>query len=335
MLAAVLATATGLLPTPLHRYAANARSSAPMASSSDYDVRLDEVAERSSRLIAAKEEAGLSFDELATKLGLTNTYTAQLFLGQAQLKANTAPKLKKALPSVSDDDVQAMMAHFPMRGFDERILQEPNVYRTYEAVTHYGEAIKRIINEECGDGIMSAIDFYCAHPRLHCSRPQPSPALPRLRHQPLVGAPAVTPAIPRPRRRCRDDNRQGGREARRHHIQRQVPALHRAAGRRQHGFESEGLRARGRAMCLSNRALEADRLWSRPAAHGTVRILEQAGRAAVGTGALGVGRARHRRRSRVFLGYTWTFAGIPGFYLQVAHALVFEYIIHIHEYRQT
>ncbi len=33
--------------------------------------------------------------------------------------------------------------------------------------------------------------------------------------------------------------------------------------------------------------------------------------------------------------YTWTFAGIPGFYLQVAHALVFEYIIHIHEYRQT
>ena len=262
MLAAVLATATGLLPTPLHRYAAGARSSAPMASSSDYDVRLDEVAERSSRLIAAKEEAGLSFDELATKLGLTNTYTAQLFLGQAQLKANTAPKLKKALPSVSDDDVQAMMAHFPMRGFDERILQEPNVYRTYEAVTHYGEAIKRIINEECGDGIMSAIDFYCAHPRLHCSRPQPSPALPRLRHQPLVGAPAVTPAIPRPRRRCRDDNRQGGREARRHHIQRQVPALHRAAGRRQHGFESEGLRARGRAMCLSNRALEADRLWS-------------------------------------------------------------------------
>jgi cyanate lyase len=35
------------------------------------------------------------------------------------------------------------------------------VYRTYEAITHYGEAIKSIINEQCGDGIMSAIDFYC------------------------------------------------------------------------------------------------------------------------------------------------------------------------------
>ena len=30
-----------------------------------------------------------------------------------------------------------------------------------QAVTHYGEALKAITNEEFGDGIMSAIDFYC------------------------------------------------------------------------------------------------------------------------------------------------------------------------------
>ena len=47
----------------------------------------------------------------------------------------------------------------PMRGFSEEILKEPNVYRTYEAITHYGLAIE-MINEQCGDGIMSAIDFY-------------------------------------------------------------------------------------------------------------------------------------------------------------------------------
>ena len=29
-----------------------------------------------------------------------------------------------------------------------------------EAVTHYGESIKAIMNEELGDGIMSAIDMY-------------------------------------------------------------------------------------------------------------------------------------------------------------------------------
>ncbi|EXB46744.1 Cyanate hydratase [Morus notabilis] len=27
---------------------------------------------------------------------------------------------------------------------------------------HFGESIKEIINEEFGDGIMSAIDFYCS-----------------------------------------------------------------------------------------------------------------------------------------------------------------------------
>jgi hypothetical protein len=34
------------------------------------------------------------------------------------------------------------------------------VYRLYEAITHGGESLKAIINEEFGDGIMSAIGFY-------------------------------------------------------------------------------------------------------------------------------------------------------------------------------
>ena len=102
----------------------------------------------------------MSFDDLATKLGLTNTYTAQIFFGQAQLKPKTADKLKATLPGLTDADLAAMQGA-PMRGFDDAILKEPNVYRTYEAVTHYGLAIKTLINEQCGDGIMSAIDFYC------------------------------------------------------------------------------------------------------------------------------------------------------------------------------
>ena len=114
---------------------------------------------RVQRVLAIKEASGMSFDQLATTLGLTNTYTCQLFLGQAQLKAPTALKLKAALPSLSDDDLLAMQG-CPMRGFDDQILKEPNVYRTYEAITHYGLAIKTLINEQCGDGIMSAIDFF-------------------------------------------------------------------------------------------------------------------------------------------------------------------------------
>jgi cyanate lyase len=82
-------------------------------------------------------------------------------LGQAKLTPATAVKLQTALPDLPASDIQAMRDNFPMRSFDESILGEPNAYRTYEAITHYGKAIKAIINEQCGDGIMSAIDFYC------------------------------------------------------------------------------------------------------------------------------------------------------------------------------
>mmetsp|Transcript_14384 Transcript_14384/g.31173 ORF Transcript_14384/g.31173 Transcript_14384/m.31173 type:complete len:212 (-) Transcript_14384:210-845(-) len=120
-----------------------------------------DVAERTKRLLDAKTQSGLTYDELASKLGVTNTYAAQLLLGQAKLTKETAVKLQEALPSASPEDVHEMQSTYPMRSFDEQILKEPNVYRTYEAITHYGEAIKSIINEQCGDGIMSAIDFYC------------------------------------------------------------------------------------------------------------------------------------------------------------------------------
>lgn len=118
------------------------------------------LAERVERILAAKKESGLSYDELANKLGVTNAYCAQLLLGQAKLTSNTAEKLQQALPSISKDDLQAMQSTFPMRAFDDDLLKEPNIYRTYEAIMHNGEAIKAIINEQCGDGIMSAIDFY-------------------------------------------------------------------------------------------------------------------------------------------------------------------------------
>jgi cyanate lyase len=116
--------------------------------------------ERVERVLAAKAASGLSYDDLASKLGVTNAYCAQLLLGQAKLRKDTAAKLSAALPAITAADLESMQNDFPMRTFNDEILKEPNVYRTYEAVTHYGEAIKTIINEQCGDGIMSAIDFY-------------------------------------------------------------------------------------------------------------------------------------------------------------------------------
>jgi len=115
-----------------------------------------EIAEK---CLEAKKVSGKSFDQIATELGLTNGYTAQLLLGQAQLKPGTKPKLAAALPTLTEKEFE-MMEEAPMRGFDSEILKEPNIYRTYEAVTHYGESIKALINEKFGDGIMSAIDFF-------------------------------------------------------------------------------------------------------------------------------------------------------------------------------
>jgi len=116
-----------------------------------------EIAEK---CLAAKKASGKSFDALATELGLSNAYTAQLLLGQAQLKAEMKPKLAAALPTLTEAEFEKMEL-CPMRYYDSDILKEPNIYRTYEAVTHYGTALKAIINEKFGDGIMSAIDFHC------------------------------------------------------------------------------------------------------------------------------------------------------------------------------
>jgi cyanate lyase len=134
-------------------------------------INTTKIAERVERMLLRKAKSELSYDDIAKELGVTNTYAAQLFLGQAKLTSSTAEKLNQILPYLDDhgfqlgieydDDIQSMQHDFPMRTFDNELLKEPNIYRTYEALLHNGEAIKTIINEQCGDGIMSAIDFYC------------------------------------------------------------------------------------------------------------------------------------------------------------------------------
>jgi hypothetical protein len=80
-------------------------------------------------------------------------------MNQAQLKPATALKLKEALPSISDEDIVTMKKE-PFRSFNPTILQEPMIYRFVEAMQHYGEGLKLLINERKGDGILSAIDIY-------------------------------------------------------------------------------------------------------------------------------------------------------------------------------
>uniref|UniRef100_A0A7S0RVE6 Cyanate hydratase n=1 Tax=Chlamydomonas leiostraca TaxID=1034604 RepID=A0A7S0RVE6_9CHLO len=120
----------------------------------------DDKSQLVKRLLNAKEATGKSFTQIAQELGCTNVYAAQLFYNQSQLKQGQAAALKKAVPSITDEDMAHMM-RAPTRRFDPALLQEPAIYRLYEAIMHGGDALKALINEECGDGIMSAIDFYC------------------------------------------------------------------------------------------------------------------------------------------------------------------------------
>ncbi|KAF0900604.1 hypothetical protein E2562_033125 [Oryza meyeriana var. granulata] len=120
-----------------------------------------ERAEVVRRLMAAKAESRKSFSDIAAEAGLTNVYVAQLLRRQAQLKPETAPALRAAVPGLTDELV-ALMMQPPFRSYHPDIIHEPAIYRLNEAVMHFGESIKEIINEEFGDGIMSAIDFYCS-----------------------------------------------------------------------------------------------------------------------------------------------------------------------------
>jgi cyanate lyase len=47
----------------------------------------------------------------------------------------------------------------PMRGQPTTVPTDPTMYRFYEALQVYGPAIKELIHEQFGDGIMSAINF--------------------------------------------------------------------------------------------------------------------------------------------------------------------------------
>lgn len=80
------------------------------------------------RLMAAKVESGKSFSDIAAETGLTNVYVAQLLRRQAQLKPDTAPALRAAVPGLTDELVELMLQP-PFRFYHPDIVHEPAIYR--------------------------------------------------------------------------------------------------------------------------------------------------------------------------------------------------------------
>ena len=112
----------------------------------------------SEQILTAKRAKGLTWAELAEKLGAPVEWSTCALLGQFPLSDEQAQAAVDALGL--DADAVPELTASPMRGgLDDAVPTDPTVYRFYEIVQVYGPAIKELIHEEFGDGIMSAINF--------------------------------------------------------------------------------------------------------------------------------------------------------------------------------
>jgi cyanate lyase len=79
-------------------------------------------------------------------------------MGQMKLRPEQAERAAKLL-DLSEDE-KRLLQEIPYRGSLATVVSaDPLIYRFYELVQVYGTTWKELIQEEFGDGIMSAIDF--------------------------------------------------------------------------------------------------------------------------------------------------------------------------------
>jgi cyanate lyase len=111
------------------------------------------------KILDAKRAKKLTWKGVAAELGPSSPvlYTAAL-LGQMTL---TAEEAAKAAAIFGLDEMEAtLLTEPPNRGATSMLPPtDPLIYRFYELVQNYGTTWKALIEEEFGDGIMSAIDF--------------------------------------------------------------------------------------------------------------------------------------------------------------------------------
>ncbi|KUI57961.1 Cyanate hydratase [Cytospora mali] len=120
---------------------------------------VDRLPAYSQTLFEAKNQANLTFSEIANLLGRSEVAVAAMFYGQAQASAQDVEKLS-ALLNLPKEVLAPQMMGFPDRGRSGPMPPvEPLIYRLYEVIQNYGYAYKAILNEKFGDGIMSAICF--------------------------------------------------------------------------------------------------------------------------------------------------------------------------------
>jgi cyanate lyase len=101
---------------------------------------------------------GVTWTDLAGEIGKDVLWATAALLGQHSLNRADAEIIGSALGL--EESVVEVLQLPPYRGSGvQGIPTDPTLYRFYEALDVYGPALKELINERFGDGIMSAINF--------------------------------------------------------------------------------------------------------------------------------------------------------------------------------
>ena len=109
------------------------------------------------KILDIKREKGWTWKQITDEIGgISPVLIVGALLGQQKL---VKPLAKKAGELFDLTEVETrMLNEVPMRGIPMPPT-DPLIYRFYELVMVNGPAWKALIEEEFGDGIMSAIDF--------------------------------------------------------------------------------------------------------------------------------------------------------------------------------
>jgi cyanate lyase len=112
----------------------------------------------SEKIVDLKRAKEISWKQLAQAIGRSPGFATAALLGQMSLSEPEARKIGDML-GLEDHEI-GLLQSVPYRGsLPSAIPTDPLIYRFYEITQVFGTTLKELIEEEFGDGIMSAIDF--------------------------------------------------------------------------------------------------------------------------------------------------------------------------------
>lgn len=124
-------------------------------------------------ILRAKKRAGLSWAAIAGRIGMSPVWLHSAATGMNAFPEDKARAFADLLGL--PDSAVGVLTESPTKIWDQAVPTDPCLYRLYEIVGVYGPTVKALINEEFGNGIMSAIDF-----SMHLDR-EPNPKGDRVR----------------------------------------------------------------------------------------------------------------------------------------------------------